>query len=203
MYIGLPTKNGQKTRQLRGQRRVPRAVQRRWPCHATRCKQGGSHAHCNAAPARSAAPDRRGPARARVCACTRRGRPGPATPPSAPSGAAASSRGTVLLRLLKRAGARKVGATPPHTPASKDEETASTWPSRLSRDQSRRRPCAPTPSPPLPQASLQDTCSCPQTPCPRPPGVAGVVWLPRQTSLLSQGQLGWALSSSRVEPEQG
>lgn len=123
-------------------------------------------------------------------------------PPLLLPGPAASSRGTVLLRLLKRAGARKVGATPPHTPASKDEETASTWPSRLSRDQSRRRPCAPTPSPPLPQASLQDTCSCPQTPCPRPPGVAGVVWLPRQTSLLSQGQLGWALSSSRVEPEQ-
>lgn len=132
------------------------------------------------------------------------GTPGPCHAPLCSfRGRAASSRGTVLLRLLKRAGARKVGATPPHTPASKDEETASTWPSRLSRDQSRRRPCAPTPSPPLPQASLQDTCSCPQMPCPRPPGVAGVVWLPRQTSLLSQGQLGWALSSSRVEPEQG
>lgn len=80
MYIGLPTKNGQKTRQLRGQRRVPRAGEWRWPCHATRCKQGGSHVHCNAAPARSAAPDRRGPARARVRACTRRGRDARALP---------------------------------------------------------------------------------------------------------------------------
>lgn len=187
-----------------------------WPKAGTACRRVEVAVPCNTLQAgwesralQCGASEKRGPGQARPSTRTgvrvhAAGTPGPCHAPLCSfRGRAASSRGTVLLRLLKRAGARKVGATPPHTPASKDEETASTWPSRLSRDQSRRRPCAPTPSPPLPQASLQDTCSCPQTPCPRPPGVAGVVWLPRQTSLLSQGQLGWALSSSRVEPEQG
>lgn len=186
-----------------------------WPKAGAACSPAEVAVPCNTLQAgwesralQCGASEKRGPGQARPSARTggrvhAAGTPGPCHAPLCSfRGRAASSRGTVLLRLLKRAGARKVGATPPHTPASKDEETASTWPSRLSRDQSRRRPCAPTPSPPLPQASLQDTCSCPQTPCPRPPGVAGVVWLPRQTSLLSQGQLGWALSSSRVEPEQ-
>lgn len=130
--------------------------------HGTRCKQGGSHARCNAPPARSAAPDRRGPALAHS---------GDTLHAPLCTGAGSLLQRDGSASFAETCEARETGMTPyTHLPARTKKWSRIAFPSLTTTRGTAEGHVCPPPARCPRGASLQETSSCPQTPCPRPPG---------------------------------